>query len=407
MMSYTKRHRRLGLTLIAVAMVLVTGCANPVAVNRDVEETVQQTMAEHSEGLTEQTLLVVIDDPRSARRQRGGGGPGYSARFNYDSDPLLSRTAKAIAKDHQVDILLQWPIKNLGVHCFVVSMPDDGKIKRLEADARIRWTQPFNEFELMSVPKPATQDALDKPAPSFAQQFLGDIDQRGSGVDIAVIDTGADIYHPDLRSSNIRFRDFVGDNRQAVAEQHGTAVVGLIAAKAAEQQRVSGLAANANVHLLRGCWQGDEGAGRCNTLTLARALDAALDINPAILNLSLTGPADRVLQALINKLSQQGTLTIAAFDEQRKTSQRFPKPYRGVVYAYGVNHAAEQPIAGSLHAPRHALSLAPQAAYKLVSGHSIATPQLSAMAACLIERHPELEREQIVITLKNWLAQNY
>ena len=59
-----------------------------------------------------------------------------------------------------------------------------------------------------------------------------------------------------------------------------------------------------------------------------------------------------------------------------------------------------------LSAPRHAMSLAPMAGYDLVSGHSIAAPQISALAARLIEGQPDASRMQILSQLTTWLGTN-
>ena len=62
---------------------------------------------------------------------------------------------------------------------------------------------------------------------------------------------------------------------------------------------------------------------------------------------------------------------------------------------------AESPV---LRAPRDALSLAPMAGYELVSGHSIAAPQVSALAACLMARDLGADRMTIAARLQRWLS---
>ena len=191
-------------------------------------------------------------------------------------------------------------------------------------------------------------------------------------------------------------------------ERHGTAVVGLIAARPGSPQGLSGIANDARVRLLRGCWENENGRGRCNTLTLALALDAAIDFAPDLLNLSLTGDRDRVLDELLAVLLEKGTLVVAAYDEKRAPNQRFPAPQPGVIYAYG---PASDSVAGPMgddtfYAPHKALSLTPDAGYDLASGHSIATPHLTAMAACMLDRHPEATREDLISRLSHWMQQD-
>lgn len=342
-------------------------------------------------------LVVVIDDPRGETRRRGIG-PGYAVRLSYEDDPLLHRRAEAIAVDHALSILAEWPLRNLGVHCFVVSKPSAQQVAALRDDNRVRWVQPFNEF--------STQLARQAPGDgAIIERFMRQVSEGGDGVTIAVVDTAVDRAHPDLRRSDVSSQNFAGARGTPQGESHGTAVVGLISAVPQSSDGVAGLAQEANVHLLRGCWQDENNRGRCNTLTLALALDAAVDLNPEVLNLSLSGSRDRILDELLGKLLDNGTLVVAAFDEKRKPAERFPSPRPGVVYAYGADSGTPPAkLPNVFYAPRHAVSLAPMGAYDVVSGHSVATPQLAALAARLMDRHQDATRNQIVAALEQWLA---
>jgi len=357
-------------------------------------------------------LMIVIDDPRSERRRRGIGSPGYASNLAYQDDPALKRAAVRIARDHDLTLVSHWPLRNLAVHCLVVEAPSSRAMQALDRDTRIRWMQPFNEF--------ATQSASISPSTetSFAQSSVAQrrsikslfstISERGAGVRIAVVDTAIDESHPDLSSSTVRQTNFAGQRGRPGIEEHGTAVVGLIAASSDRPEGVTGFASEADVRVLRACWQSaGKAVGKCNTLTLALALDAAIDLQPAVLNLSLTGRYDRVLEELLAVLLESGTIVIAAYDEQRSPMARFPAAQPGVVYAYGTVDSTTRPAnneATVLSAPRHALSLAPMAGYDLVSGHSIAAPQISALAARLIEGQPGATRQQILGQLTNWLG---
>jgi hypothetical protein len=367
---------------------------------------VPATVLEGGKGL----LMVVIDDPRSEGQRLGLNGPGYAARLAYRDEPVLRRRAARIARQYDLSLIEQWPLRNLAVHCFVIAPPDANTLARLQADKRVRWIQPFNEFETMT--EPAAPRALPGDAQNALARFLAAVPERGAGVRIAVVDTDIDRTHPDLRDAMLHRANFAGRRGMPEKEAHGTAVVGLIAASPATREGLQGLAHEAAVHLLRGCWQQD-GRGRCNTLTLALALDAAIDLQPQVLNLSLSGRADPVLQALVERLVADGTLVVAAYDERRAPAERFPAPRDGVLYAYGASASAprspramtvahaKSPV---LRAPRDALSLAPMAGYELVSGHSIAAPQVSALAACLMARDLGADRMTIAARLQRWLS---
>ena len=112
-----------------------------------------------------------------------------------------------------------------------------------------------------------------------------------------------------------------------------------------------------------------------------------------------------MLDQLLAVLLSKNTLVVAAYDENRAPEKRFPSPQPGVVYAYGMEGGSNRRAAKNIfYAPKHAVSLVPGTGYELVSGHSIATPYIVAMAACLISRRPKATRQQIVTHLKQWLS---
>lgn len=362
--------------------------------------------------LTAELLMVVIDDPRSERSRRQLAGPGYSARLAYADDPALRRRTQAIARDYELNVVSEWPLNSINVHCFVITPPSAEILRRLNQDGRVRWVQPFNEFETRTEvqPLPATDDAAAITASNVAR-FAAMHPGRGRGARVAVVDTGVDQSHRDLTRSDLKLHNFVEDGRDREGEAHGTAVVGLIAARPDSARGVEGLAHNARVDVLRACWELPSGGGKCNTLTLALALDAAIALKPDVLNLSLTGGYDRVLQRLIERLTDGGTLIVAAYDERREPAARFPSPVKGVVYAYG-DSAQPSPMTvaasdASPHAvvaaPREAYTLVPMNQYGLVTGHSIAAPQVASMAACLMTQYPNMPRMDLLTRLSDWM----
>jgi hypothetical protein len=159
------------------------------------------------------------------------------------------------------------------------------------------------------------------------------------------------------------------------------------------------------MHHYRGCWENAQGAGKCSTLTLALALDKAVQMNPNVLNLSLSGPKDRVLEALINKLIGQGTVIVSAYDSKRAQDDRFPLSQKGVLYAYGVTTTPPLFLSDNTFLASYSMmSLSPNGTYDIFSGHSIAAPQISAITASLLSENPNINNHTIAKHLKEWLT---
>ncbi|WP_419812970.1 S8 family peptidase [Bacterioplanoides sp.] len=355
-----------------------------------------------------QPLLVVIKDSRGEQKRHAIPGPGYQPTMAYQNDPALARLTEKIARHYQLTVFQQWPIRSLRLHCFLIAPPQAETLKQLENDPDVLWVQPFNEYSVQSSKKYPQYDEI--------KRYFDHSHQDVTDVSVAVIDTGLDREHPALQGSELSYFDFVGERSDMPShqEKHGLAVTGLMAAQPAKPTNnqsgavaglVTGLIYQADFYHLRGCWQVSDGGGRCNTLTLALALDKAAELQPDILNLSLTGPEDRVLTELSQHLQQQGTLIISAYDEHRSAQQRFPTPGNGVLYISGVStdlSELSRQHPNVITAPRSALSLAPDQGYDVISGHSIATPHISAVAARVMSLHPELNRNQVVEKIRRW-----
>lgn len=115
---------------------------------------------------------------------------------------------------------------------------------------------------------------------------------------IAVVDTGIDFEHPDLKNKTVsRGRDFVnGDDDATDDNGHGTHVSGLIAADTNNGQGIAGVAWNSRVLPLKAIDK--EGSGLYTWLI--DAILWAADHGASVINLSVGGddPADALRDAL-------------------------------------------------------------------------------------------------------------
>ncbi|MEM0912010.1 MAG: S8 family serine peptidase [Pseudomonadota bacterium] len=356
-------------------------------------------------------LLLVIEDPRGERKRFGAHtSPGYAANVEYNKDPVLQRAAKKIVDDYALVAGQQWPLRSLGVHCIVIETPTPDILVRLKGDRRVKWVQDFNQFNTELREQPQSEDK----APVNDQPIIDPpimtpnvkLPNRGLGINILIIDTGLNTQLSAFSDTRMQYKDFVSDSEDGQDEIHGTAVTALLGAQGDNADMpMNGMMSDANFMHYRGCWQKSDGKGVCTTLTLALALEAAIEATPDVINLSLSGPADRVLEALVEKLLAQGTIIVSAHDNKRNQNNRFPQPRPGVIYAYGMSDVKPFYISSNTFlASASAVSLSPQGSYDVYSGHSIATPQITAMAASLIGTDPAVNKKSIANRLKAWLT---
>jgi subtilisin family serine protease len=144
-----------------------------------------------------------------------------------------------------------------------------------------------------------------------------------------------------------------------------------------------GVAPEASLLALKACWQlyADRDDARCNSFTLAQALASAIELHAHIINLSIVGPTDPLLAALINKAQNSGIVVVGAADADNHSL--FPSRLPNVI---GVS-AMEQPtvMPQVINAPgRDVLTLRPGGHYDFSSGSSIATGEVSGAVALLL-----------------------
>ena len=157
----------------------------------------------------------------------------------------------------------------------------------------------------------------------------------GRGVKVAVIDTGVDADHEDLKARVSVKENFV-DGESYVPEIHGTAVAGVIAASI-NGGGIEGVAPEASIIALRACRQvsAENPEGECHTDSLARALDEAIDQRVHIVNMSFGTPDyDSLLARLIDRGQEKGILFVAPASNL-KNDRRLRSPASHPVISVG------------------------------------------------------------------------
>jgi subtilisin family serine protease len=115
-----------------------------------------------------------------------------------------------------------------------------------------------------------------------------------------------------------------------------------------------------------------------------------------VLNLSLTGPRDPLLERLLAAAISAGVVVVAAQPDGARTTA-FPAGVDGVIAVLAAeSESAVQRSDGSLFAPgREILTLAPEDRYDYVSGSSVAAAHVSGIAALIREIRPQMRHETV------------
>lgn len=286
-----------------------------------------------------------------------------------------------------------WPLNSIDLYCVVLEVPEgedvNDFISRLKQDPRAKIVSTMNSYETRAVPQYADALVSLQSGLHAVNAVQTHAHVRGENVSIAVIDTEVSPTHPDL-SSQIRVsRDFVeAGPRTAVGEPHGTAMAAIIAADGSNGVGIVGVAPAANILALRGCWE-DASGGRCNSFTLARALNFAIAQKADVINFSLSGAPDPLLSTLIDRAVEGGAFVVGA--RSSATDPGFQAQHDAV---FSAHVDGERGGSDSLALPGDDIvSAHPERGYDFFSGSSVAAAHLSGVAALLKAADAGLESD--------------
>ena len=147
-------------------------------------------------------------------------------------------------------------------------------------------------------------------------------------VTVGIVDSAIAMRHEALRRAVIEQHDFVPYDRPRPMA-HGTAVASLLVGDGA---RMRGLLRGARLLAASVFFQDDAGETAATTASLVRALDWLAGTGIRVINMSLAGPPNRVLEATIDAVAAKGILVTAAVGNDGPTVQpRYPAAYGSVV----------------------------------------------------------------------------
>ncbi|MFL6672301.1 MAG: S8 family peptidase [Massilia sp.] len=352
----------------------------------------QEPPASASEASEAQWLLVML--PMAPAHFRAGAA--YDGSYPGDSNrPARRRIAEQIAREHGLRIVDDWPMPVIGIDCFVMEPAPDAAagqvLAALAGDPRVAWAQPLNLFHGLDA-----GDPLYPVQPDGKYWHLAQLHRMstGRGVRVAVVDSGIDAAHPDL-AGQVELQENFVDAGPAPAEPHGTAVAGVLAARAGNGVGIAGVAPGAKLMALRACWQAPRQGARCSSFTLGKALNFAILHTARIINLSLAGPSDRLLQALLEAAVQRGATVVSAVDPAQPGGG-FPASSPLVLAVSAGAARTAPPRSDALLAPGADIpTCLPGAHWGFVSGSSYAAAHVSGLVALLAQLQPQATPGQL------------
>lgn len=282
-------------------------------------------------------------------------------------------------------------------------------VTQMEADPRLIYAEPNFVGESPEGAGRHRAFGSPEPKPSYGQYAAGSLSlscarkvSRGAGTTIAVLDTGAQLDHPDLQANfqGVARYDFVDDDADpserwvgldsdgnGVADElsgHGTHVAGI----------VESVAPDAKIMPLRVL--DTEGYG--NVFVIAEAISFARRNGADVINMSF-GTAGRsdLLQDVIRQASDAGAVVVAAAGNDSADVPHYPAADDGVIAATSVDRFGKKSVFANygpwvdVAAPGNGIqSTFPVSTEAYWSGTSMAAPFVAGQAALIRSVNPLL-----------------
>lgn len=168
--------------------------------------------------------------------------------------------------------------------------------------------------------------------PRSAMAFPADTDQMP--LKIGMIDSQVDVSHPSLHNAHIQSRLFTSASAE-LPSLHGTAIASIIAGSGGDYL---GIAPRAEVFAAAVFEQDPTRGEIASTVSLVRALDWLISSGVDVVNISLAGPPNRLLEAALQRAAESNvTILAAAGNGGPAAAPMYPAAYNSVVAVTAVD----------------------------------------------------------------------
>jgi hypothetical protein len=313
---------------------------------------------------------------------------------------LSDEQADALARRHGMRRIVSqdFPLIGATIGLFRISDGRSFETVRREfaADGSVRSAQPNFRFFLQQ--QKTTPAEGDQAQYALAKLRLPEAHKlaHGTGIRVAVIDSGIDTKHRELAGSIVDSFDALASSEGP--HVHGTGIAGAIAAHA----RLMGSAPAAELVAIR-AFSGTANGAQSNSWVILKALDYAARRNARIINMSFAGPKDPLVERGINAEAARGIVMVAAAGNAgAKSPPLYPAANPNVI-AVSATDAQDHLFQASnrgghiaVAAPGAEVFLpAPDEKYQMTSGTSFSAAYVSGVAALMLERNPALRPDEL------------
>jgi len=335
-------------------------------------------------------------------------------------DSQLERTVRALEIAHQVrriKIFRLPSIERVAVLLGLLNQQDSvgAAVTRLQNESSVLYVQP--NFRYQTQASAPGNGGYNDPLSSLqygARQMRAEQLHKfstGQNIKVALIDTGVDYNHSDLKGCVVDRVNFVENDTSFKEDVHGTLVAGVIAARPNNRVGIYGIAPGVSLIAIKSFKQRQKNSPVADgsSHTVAQGLEYAISHSARVINLSIGGPREPFVSQLTRAAVARGIMVVAAAGNDGKGAQpKYPAALKEVLAVTGVDSRDQLYSAAStgnyidVAAPGvEIMSTMPGDKFNIFSGTSMAAPHISALVALLLQANPRLSPSEINSILKS------
>ncbi|OMF34206.1 peptidase S8 [Paenibacillus sp. FSL H8-0548] len=237
--------------------------------------------------------------------------------------------------------------------------------------------------------------------PSIETEKGWNISKGNDQVIIAVLDTGVQSNHPDLKGKIVEGINIVDESAEPDDDVgHGTHVSGIIGASVNNGEGVAGLSWYNKIMPVKVL----DSSGAGSTYSVAQGIIWAVDHGAKVINMSLGNYAQAdFLHDAIKYAYEHDVVMIAASGNDNTDRPGFPAAYPEVFAVAATNSSKEKASFSNygdyidVAAPGDSIaSTYPGSQYAALSGTSMASPHVAALAGLIRSVNPELSNVEVM-----------
>ena len=228
-------------------------------------------------------------------------------------------------------------------------------------------------------------------------------------VTVAVVDTGVDTSHPDLKNNVLPPYNVMDPANPYAPGDHGTHVSGIIAAEG--NNNVGGRGINPNATIMPVAVLDSWGFG--SDYTIAEGILYAVENGADVINMSLGMVYNSpILEEAVKTAVEAGVVVVAAAGNDYGVNYNYPASYDGVITVAATNDKNEK-AEFSTYGPMIDVAAPGEDVYSTVyipgkgssyykfSGTSMASPVVAGVASLIKSKYPDLNTYQVEAILED------